>query len=51
MLPSFITRDQAEKILATGKSIDFLREVCKESPPRISPAIKNLFDISNGTFN
>ncbi|XP_044730795.1 gamma-tubulin complex component 3 homolog [Chrysoperla carnea] len=47
MIPSFITREQAEKILATGKSIDFLREVCKEDPPRISPIIKKLFDESN----
>lgn len=48
MIPSFITHEQAEKILATGKSIDFLREVCKEDPPRISPIIKKLFDESNG---
>ncbi|EDW00464.1 gamma-tubulin complex component 3 [Drosophila grimshawi] len=29
MLPKFITRELADKILKTGKSINFLREVCK----------------------
>ncbi|KAI4464425.1 gamma tubulin complex protein [Holotrichia oblita] len=31
MIPSFITVDQANKILATGKSINFLRQICKDS--------------------
>ncbi|KAJ3653334.1 hypothetical protein Zmor_012591 [Zophobas morio] len=31
MVPSFITMDQAKKILATGKSINFLRQICKDS--------------------
>lgn len=31
MIPSFITLDQASKILATGKSINFLRQICKDS--------------------
>ncbi|XP_017795465.1 PREDICTED: gamma-tubulin complex component 3 [Habropoda laboriosa] len=33
MLPSFITKVQAKKILGTGKSINFLREVCKDFTP------------------
>ncbi|XP_076172653.1 gamma-tubulin complex component 3 isoform X2 [Ptiloglossa arizonensis] len=33
MLPSFITKIQAKKILGTGKSINFLREVCKDFTP------------------
>lgn len=33
MVPSFITKAQARKILGTGKSINFLREVCKDSAP------------------
>ncbi|KAH0553598.1 gamma-tubulin complex component 3 [Cotesia glomerata] len=31
MVPTFITKSQAKKILGTGKSINFLREVCKDS--------------------
>ena len=30
MLPSFISKAQARKILATGKSINFLRQVCED---------------------
>nr|XP_023019797.1 gamma-tubulin complex component 3 homolog [Leptinotarsa decemlineata] len=30
MVPSFITMSQAKKILATGKSINFLRQICKD---------------------
>ena len=33
MVPSFISRSQAKKILGTGKSINFLREVCKDFSP------------------
>ncbi|KAG9432396.1 gamma-tubulin complex component 3 [Apis mellifera carnica] len=33
MLPSFITKIQAKKILGTGKSINFLREICKDFTP------------------
>ncbi|XP_076246301.1 gamma-tubulin complex component 3 isoform X2 [Calliopsis andreniformis] len=33
MLPSFITTMQAKQILGTGKSINFLREVCKDFTP------------------
>ncbi|CAH1990719.1 unnamed protein product [Acanthoscelides obtectus] len=31
MVPSFIKMSQAKKILATGKSINFLRQICKDS--------------------
>ncbi|KAF5284977.1 hypothetical protein FQA39_LY16842 [Lamprigera yunnana] len=31
MVPSFISIDQAKKILATGKNINFLRQICKDS--------------------
>lgn len=31
MIPSFISMDQAKKILATGKSINFLRQICKDN--------------------
>ncbi|XP_015587434.1 gamma-tubulin complex component 3 [Cephus cinctus] len=33
MVPSFISKCQAKKILGTGKSINFLREVCKDFAP------------------
>lgn len=33
MLPSFITKSQAKKILGAGKSINFLREICKDPTP------------------
>lgn len=31
MLPSFISRKLAEKILSTGKNINFLRDICLNS--------------------
>ncbi|CAL1283557.1 unnamed protein product [Larinioides sclopetarius] len=31
MIPSFITMDQARKILLTGKAINFLRQVCQDN--------------------
>lgn len=33
MVPSFISKAQAKKILGTGKNINFLREVCKDFSP------------------
>ncbi|XP_059168560.1 gamma-tubulin complex component 3 homolog [Physella acuta] len=33
MIPSFITMDQASRILLTGKSINFLRQVCEDRTP------------------
>ncbi|CAH1113834.1 unnamed protein product [Psylliodes chrysocephalus] len=47
MVPSFITMSQANKILATGKSINFLRQICKdggELPGRVS--LQKLFKTS-----
>ncbi|ELU14115.1 hypothetical protein CAPTEDRAFT_224608 [Capitella teleta] len=42
MIPSFISPDQANKILLTGKSINFLRQVCKDRTTiRNRDAIKN----------
>lgn len=31
MLPSFITMKQAERILAIGKNINFLKEICNNA--------------------
>ena len=33
MLPSFIPMEQARKILAIGKNINFLREICQDYSP------------------
>ncbi|XP_012945175.1 gamma-tubulin complex component 3 homolog [Aplysia californica] len=33
MIPSFISMEQASKILLTGKSINFLRQVCEDRTP------------------
>jgi gamma-tubulin complex component 3 len=33
MVPSFIPLAQAKKILAIGKSINFLREICQDHTP------------------
>ncbi|KAM9328649.1 gamma-tubulin complex component 3 [Pholidichthys leucotaenia] len=40
MIPSFITMDQARKVLLTGKSINFLHQVCHDRMPpgKITPA-------------
>lgn len=49
MVPSFISGRQANKILATGKSINFLRQVCKDSgqlPGR--EALQKLFKTTSG---
>ncbi|XP_015219935.1 gamma-tubulin complex component 3 [Lepisosteus oculatus] len=43
MIPSFITMDQARKVLLTGKSINFLHQVCHDrtTPGKITPAAKS----------
>lgn len=49
MVPSFIHMNQAHKILATGKSINFLRQICKDSgqlPGRES--LQKLFKTTTG---
>ncbi|KAM4537970.1 gamma-tubulin complex component 3 isoform 2-T2 [Fundulus diaphanus] len=42
MIPSFITMDQARKVLLIGKSINFLHQVCHDRTPpgKITPASK-----------
>lgn len=42
MVPSFISKSQAKKILGTGKSINFLREVCKDFSPLQGRGTENL---------
>lgn len=32
MVPSFMSREQAAQILATGKSVVFMREACADEP-------------------
>uniref|UniRef100_A0AAZ3SWN6 Gamma-tubulin complex component n=1 Tax=Oncorhynchus tshawytscha TaxID=74940 RepID=A0AAZ3SWN6_ONCTS len=43
MIPTFITMDQARKVLLIGKSINFLHQVCHDrtSPGKITPASKS----------
>ncbi|XP_027012208.2 gamma-tubulin complex component 3 [Tachysurus fulvidraco] len=43
MIPSFITMDQARKVLLIGKSINFLHQVCHDrtSPGKSPPASKS----------
>ncbi|XP_059184163.1 gamma-tubulin complex component 3 [Centropristis striata] len=43
MIPSFITMDQARKVLLIGKSINFLHQVCHDRTPpgKITPACKS----------
>lgn len=51
MVPSFISMDQAKKILATGKSINFLRQICKDGgqlPGRES--LQKLFKTTSGNL-
>ncbi|XP_072294508.1 gamma-tubulin complex component 3 [Eucyclogobius newberryi] len=42
MIPSFITMDQARKVLLIGKSINFLHQVCQDRTPpgKITPVSK-----------
>lgn len=49
MIPSFITMDQAKKILATGKSINFLRQVCQDNEELPgSDSLQQLFSTTTG---
>ncbi|XP_074520947.1 gamma-tubulin complex component 3 [Halichoeres trimaculatus] len=43
MIPTFITMDQARKVLLIGKSINFLHQVCHDRTPpgKITPAYKS----------
>lgn len=50
MVPSFISMAQARKILAIGKSINFLRQVCEDhSPINGREVLKRALENSNGT--
>lgn len=54
MVPSFINRAQARKILGTGKSINFLREVCKDFAPlqgRACDAFHESSERTGGNFS
>ena len=44
LIPSFVTQNQAEKILLIGKSINFLREVCNQSDSKIKTPQNNEYD-------
>ncbi|XP_029114290.1 gamma-tubulin complex component 3 isoform X2 [Scleropages formosus] len=60
MIPSFVTMDQARKVLLIGKSINFLHQVCHDRTPpgKLTPASKStespkdaeLFTDLEGTF-
>ncbi|KAF7284035.1 hypothetical protein GWI33_022655 [Rhynchophorus ferrugineus] len=47
MIPSFINMEQAKRILATGKSINFLRQICKDDGQL--PGREALFKLFNNT--
>ncbi|XP_041358285.1 gamma-tubulin complex component 3 homolog [Gigantopelta aegis] len=46
MIPTFITIDQAQRILLTGKSINFLRQVCQDRTPTKGREVAMTFDVS-----
>lgn len=50
MIPSFISVEEAEKILATGKSINFLKQICKEDGDHMicREALQKLFAKTTG---
>ncbi|KAH3813588.1 hypothetical protein DPMN_142049 [Dreissena polymorpha] len=49
MIPAFITTDQARRILLTGKSINFLRQVCQDRTPTKGREVAMAIDMSQGT--
>lgn len=49
MLPSFISKSQAQKVLASGKSLNFLRNVCHfRAPIAGRDAIKSALQQTTG---
>jgi gamma-tubulin complex component 3 len=51
MVPSFIPLTQAKKILATGKSINFLREICQDhTPVKGREELKHALESTSGKF-
>lgn len=56
MVPAFFDENLANKILSTGKSINFLRKCCEEEEwsaqaPLEMPKIHNLFSLKEWVFN
>lgn len=52
MVPSFIPLAQAKKILATGKSINFLREICQDhTPVKGREELKHALACANGKLD
>ena len=51
MLPTFITRQLADKILLIGKSINFIRQSCQDRDPLTNSrsALQN-WDVDKGAF-
>jgi hypothetical protein len=51
MVPSFIPLAQAKKILATGKSINFVREICQDhTPVKGREELKHALECTSGEF-
>lgn len=51
MVPSFITMAEARKILVTGKSINFLREICQDMTSSSErETMLRTFETIDGTF-
>jgi gamma-tubulin complex component 3 len=52
MVPSFIPLAQAKKIFATGKGINFLREICQDhTPVKGREELKHALECANGKLN
>ncbi|XP_048249999.1 gamma-tubulin complex component 3 homolog [Haliotis rufescens] len=45
MIPTFVTTEQARKILLTGKTINFLRQVCEDRTPTKGREVAMTFDV------
>ncbi|XP_052801228.1 gamma-tubulin complex component 3 homolog isoform X1 [Mya arenaria] len=50
MIPAYITTDQARRILLTGKSINFLRQVCQDRTPTPGREVAMAFDMSQAEW-
>lgn len=50
MIPTFISTDQARKILLTGKSINYLRQVCEDRSPTNGRENTHAIDISQAEW-
>lgn len=50
MVPSFITISEARKILVTGKSINFLREICQYMTSSSEISTRRIFETINGVL-